>query len=58
MADRKLTVNYGLCIVSSMMNAFINRMVVMKFHMLAFPSACAVIDCVDICYFGNDLSRA
>ena len=56
--NRKLTVNYGLCMVSSMMNAFISGMVVMKFHMLVFPSICAIIDDADIYYFGNDLPRA
>ena len=38
--NRKLTVNYGLCMVSSMINAFISGMVVMKLHMLVFSSVC------------------
>ena len=56
--NRKLTVNYGLRMVSSMMNAFISGMVVMKFHMLVFPSVCNEIDYADIYYFGNDPLRA
>ena len=52
----KLTVNYGLCMVSSMMHAFISGMVVMKFQLLIFPSVCAIIDYAYIFYFGNDLS--
>ena len=36
--NRNLTVNYGLCMVSSMMYAFESAMVVMKFHMLVFPA--------------------
>ena len=56
--NRNLTVNYGLCMVSSMMYAFRSGMVVMKFQLLVFPSVCAIIDYADILYFGNDLSRA
>ena len=56
--NRNLTVNYGLCMVSSMMYAFRSGMVVMKFHMLVFPSVCAIIDYADIFYFVNDLSKA
>ena len=55
--NRKLTVNYGLRMVSSMMNAFISGMVVMKFHMLVFLSVCNEIDYADIYYFGNDPLR-
>ena len=55
---QKLTVNYGLCMVSSRMHALISGMVVMKFHMLILPSLCARIDYADIFYLGNDLSRA
>ena len=56
--NRNLTVNYGLCMVSSMMYAFRSGMVVMKFQLLVFPSVCAIIHYADIFYFGNDLSRA
>ena len=56
--NRNLTVNYGLCMVSSMMYAFTSGMVVMKFHMLVFPSVWAMTDYADIFNFGNDLSRA
>ena len=56
--NRNLTVNYGLCMVSSMMYAFRSGMVVMQFQLLVFPSVCAIIDYADIFYFGNDLSRA
>ena len=56
--NQNLTVNYGLCMVSSMMYAFRSGMVVMKFHMLVFPNVCAIIDYADFFYFGNDLSRA
>ena len=51
----KLTVNYGPCMVSSMMHAFISGMVVMKFHMLVFPGVCAILDYADIYHFGNDI---
>ena len=56
--NRNLTLNYGLCMVSSMMYAFKSGMDVMKFHMLVFPSVCTMIDYAIIFDFGNDLSRA
>ena len=34
---RILTLNYGLCMVSSIMHAFISGMLVVKLHMLIFP---------------------
>ena len=42
--DRSLPVRYGLCMVSSMMHAFISGMVVMIFHVLVFCSVCAIVD--------------
>ena len=54
--NRNLTVNHGLCMVSSMMYAFSSGMVGMNFHMLVFPSVCAIIDCADI-FLLHDLRK-
>ena len=56
--NRKLTVNYGLCRVFSMMNAFISGMAVMKFNVLVFPCVRNIIDSAEFHYFENILLRA
>ena len=49
---RKWTNNNGLCMMFSILNAFVSRIVVIKFYILVFVGGVATIDGTDFCYCG------